>query len=107
VTPGSLFGILVVTGASGPRQITLIDASTLSYAQDDQAALDASNVASVEMVDSSSQSAASGTGAQAVSLWQSGGVGLKASMAINWEILLTNSGSPTQASGVAYMTVAY
>ena len=48
--------------------------------------VEASDQASVEMVDTSSQSALSGTGASLVSLWQTGAVGLMAQREITWKL---------------------
>jgi hypothetical protein len=48
--------------------------------------VEASDQASIEMVDTSSQSALSGTGASLVSLWQTGAVGLLANREITWKL---------------------
>ena len=106
-TPGFLLGIPVIAGSTSPQQITLVDAASIAVSYDDAIAVDLTTASAIEMVDSSSQSAIDGTGAQMVSLFQLGAVGIKATLAASWQSVYFNSGSPSQPAGVAYMTVSY
>jgi hypothetical protein len=80
ITPrgGSLMGIPVITSnavpssLSGGSIIALVDAAEILYADDNLISVDSSNEASVQMLDTPSDSAA-----QMVSLWQSNLVGFR------------------------------
>jgi len=90
---GNLRGIPVITsenlttvGSPSTNSIVAVKASEVYLADDGVVTVDASDQASLEMVDSSSQSAISGTGASLVSLWQTGAVGLMATREITWKL---------------------
>jgi HK97 family phage major capsid protein/HK97 family phage prohead protease len=76
---------MVATGSPSSTIIVAVKASEIYLADDGEATVEASDQASVEMVDSSSQSGLTGTGASLVSFWQDGLVGLKVVRAVNWK----------------------
>jgi hypothetical protein len=76
---------MVATGSPSSTIIVAVKASEIYLADDGEATVEASDQASVEMVDSSSQSGIVGTGASLVSFWQDGLVGLKVVRAVNWK----------------------
>ncbi len=89
---GNFRGIPVITseylagvGSPSVNSIVAVKAGDVYLADDGVVTVDASDQASVEMVDSSSQSAISGTGASLVSLWQTGAVGLMATREVTWK----------------------
>jgi HK97 family phage major capsid protein len=95
---GYLFGIPVVTtkavvsiGSPVSTIIAAVCASEVYLSDDGVVTVDASDQASVEMQDSSSQTGIAGTGASLVSFWQSGLIGLKATREINWQIRRTGA----------------
>lgn len=95
---GYLMGFPVVTtesmvsiGSPVSTIIVAVKAGDIYLADDGEVTVDASDQASVEMVDSSSQSGLTGTGASQVSLWQSGLLGLKATRVINWKLRRTGA----------------
>lgn len=95
---GYLMGFPVITteamvsiGSPSSTIIVAVKASEVYLADDGVVTVDASDQASVEMVDSSSQSGITGTGASLVSFWQSGLVGLKAEREITWKIRRTGA----------------
>ncbi len=73
-------------GSPSTETIVAVKASDVYLADDGVVTVDASDQASVEMQDSSSQSGISGTGASLVSLWQTGMVGLLATREISWKL---------------------
>jgi len=83
----------VVTSIGSPVSniIVAVKASEVYLADDGVVTVDASDQASVEMVDSSSQTGIVGTGASLVSFWQDGLVGLKATREITWKIRRTGA----------------
>jgi HK97 family phage major capsid protein len=90
---GSIRGIPVITseylttlGSPALNSIVAVKANEVYLADDGVVTVEASDQASVEMVDTSSQSALSGTGASQVSLWQTGAVGLLANREITWKL---------------------
>jgi HK97 family phage major capsid protein len=91
---GNLLGFPVITttamvGVGSPVSniIVAVKAGEVYLADDGVVTVDASDQASVEMVDSgSAQSGISGTGASLVSFWQAGLLGLKATREINWKL---------------------
>lgn len=105
--PGTLIGIPVVMSSTCPAIVALIDCDTIANATDRAVDLEVSTVASLEMSDAPSQDALNGTGAQMVSMMQTGLVGIKASLTASWLPSGDMAGSPSQAAGVAYMSVAY
>jgi HK97 family phage major capsid protein len=107
ITPGFLVGIPVLLGSKSPKQITLVDTSNIAWATDGQVVLDLSSEASAEMVDSPTQSGVAGTGASLVSFWQSGLVGIRAALGINWQTIRYATGSPTVSAACTFMSVAY
>lgn len=104
---GLLLGVPVLLGSTSPQQITLIDAQSIAVAHDDVASVDVTTEATLEMATAPTQDGSDGTGAEQVSLYQSGLVGIHATIPATWEPIYVHSGSPAQASGVAYMTVTY
>ena len=95
---GNLLGFPVITttamtgiGSPVSNIIVAVKASEIYLADDGVVTVDASDQASVEMVDASSQSGLTGTGASLVSFWQAGLVGLKATREINWKLRRTGA----------------
>lgn len=76
---------MVSTGSPVSTIIVAVKAGDIYLADDGEVTVDASDQASVEMVDSSSVSGITGTGASVVSLWQTEMVGLKVHRAVNWK----------------------
>jgi HK97 family phage major capsid protein/HK97 family phage prohead protease len=106
---GYLFGFPVITtkalvsiGSPVSTIIVAVKAGDIYLADDGAVTVDASDQASIEMVDSSSQSGLTGTGASQVSLWQTGMVGLKATREINWK--LRRTGAARYIYNAAYRT---
>ncbi len=90
---GNLRGIPVITseylqgvGSPALNSIVAVKAGEVYIADDGVVTVDASDQASLEMVDSSSQNAVTGTGASLVSLWQTGAVGLLANREVTWKL---------------------
>ncbi len=77
---------LTAVGSPSTQSIIAVKASDVYLADDGVVTVDASDQASIEMQDSSSASAISGTGASLVSLWQLGAVGLKATREVTWKL---------------------
>jgi len=77
---------LTAVGSPSTQTIIAAKASDIYLADDGVVTVDASDQASIEMQDSSSASAISGTGASLVSLWQLGAVGLMATREITWKL---------------------
>jgi HK97 family phage major capsid protein len=77
---------LTAVGSPSTQSIIAVKASDVYLADDGVVTVEASDQASIEMVDTSSQSGISGTGASLVSLWQSGLVGLMANREITWKL---------------------
>jgi HK97 family phage major capsid protein/HK97 family phage prohead protease len=77
--------LLTGLGSPSTQMIVAVKASEIYLADDGVVTVEASDQASIEMVDTSSQSGISGTGASLVSLWQSGLVGLMANREITWK----------------------
>jgi HK97 family phage major capsid protein len=77
---------LTAVGSPSTQTIVAVKASEVYLADDGVVTVEASDQASLEMVDTSSQSAISGTGASLVSLWQTGAVGLLAMREITWKL---------------------
>jgi HK97 family phage prohead protease/HK97 family phage major capsid protein len=95
---GNLLGFPVITttaltsiGSPVSNIIVAVKAGEVYLADDGVVTVDASDQASVEMVDSSSQTGIVGTGASLVSFWQDGLVGLKATREITWKIRRTGA----------------
>ncbi len=95
---GYLMGFPVITteqnvsiGSPVSTIIVAVKAGDIYLADDGVVTVDASDQASVEMVDSSSQTGIVGTGASLVSFWQSGLVGLKAEREITWALRRTGA----------------
>ncbi len=76
---------LTSLGSPSTQMIVAVKASEIYLADDGVVTVEASDQASIEMVDTSSQSGITGTGASLVSLWQSGLVGLMANREITWK----------------------
>jgi len=77
---------LTSVGSPATQMIIAVKASDVYLADDGVVTVEASDQASLEMVDTSSQSGLTGTGASLVSLWQSGLVGLMAKREITWKL---------------------
>ncbi len=77
---------LTSVGSPSTQAIIAVKASDVYLADDGVVTVEASDQASLEMVDTSSQSGISGTGASLVSLWQSGLVGIMAQREITWKL---------------------
>ncbi len=95
---GRLLGFPVITSESmvsegSPLEdiIVAVKAGDIYLSDDGVVTVDASDQASIEMQDSSSQSGLTGTGASVVSLWQTGMVGLMATREINWKLRRTGA----------------
>jgi HK97 family phage major capsid protein/HK97 family phage prohead protease len=82
---------MVATGSPSSTIIVAVKAGEIYLADDGDITVEASDQASVEMVDASSQTGVTGTGASLVSFWQSGLVGLKAVRAVNWKLRRTGA----------------
>ncbi len=89
---GNFRGIPVITsehlqsvGSPSINSIVAVKAGDVYLADDGVVTVEASDQASLEMVDTSSQNAGTGTGASLVSLWQTGAVGLMATREITWK----------------------
>lgn len=102
---GNFRGLPVITsehlqsvGSPSINSIVALKAGEIYLADDGVVTVDASDQASLEMVDTSSQSAGSGTGASLVSLWQTGAVGLMATREITWKT--------RRSTAVAYISPA-
>lgn len=107
VTKDNLLGAPVTLLSGMPRMIVFLDSDAILYASDDEMSLDVSTEAAIEMVDSSSQSGVTGTGAALVSFFQTSLVGLKIEAAMSWAHAFSGIGSPTVAAGATYMTTLY
>ena len=77
---------LTSVGSPSTQTIIAVKASDVYLADDGVVTVEASDQASIEMVDTSNQSAISGTGASLVSLWQTGAIGLMANREITWKL---------------------
>jgi hypothetical protein len=106
-TPGFLLGIPAILLSGMPQQITLLDCRSIFLASDEQATLSISTDSALEMSDAPSSSGISGTGAQLVSLYQSGLVGISAELTISWANPYMFNTSPQVPSGCTFMTVSY
>jgi hypothetical protein len=82
---------MVSTGSPSSTIIVAVKAGEIYLADDGEVTVDASDQASVEMVDSSSQTGIVGTGASVVSLLADQLVGLKATRAVNWKLRRTGA----------------
>jgi HK97 family phage major capsid protein/HK97 family phage prohead protease len=82
---------MVATGSPSSTIIVAVKAGEIYLADDGEVTVDASDQASVEMVDSSSVTGIVGTGASVVSLWQTNMVGLKVIRAVNWKLRRTGA----------------
>jgi HK97 family phage major capsid protein/HK97 family phage prohead protease len=89
---------LTSVGSPSTQTIIAAKASEIYLADDGVVTVEASDQASIEMVDTSSQSAISGTGASLVSLWQTGAIGLMANREITWKL--------RRATAVQYLSPA-
>lgn len=87
---GRLEGLPVIVSqylpntVSGGSVVVLMDAGEVYLADDGQVTIDASREASLEMSDAPAQSAASGSGASLVSMFQTNSIAMKAERYINW-----------------------
>lgn len=78
---------LTAVGSPSTQSIIAVKASDVYLADDGVVTVEASDQASIEMADTSSQNAGTGAGASSlVSLWQAGAVGLMANREITWKL---------------------
>jgi HK97 family phage major capsid protein len=78
---------LTAVGSPGTQTIVAVKASEVYKADDGNVTIDASDQASIEMLDGSLvQDGTAGTGASLVSLWQNGLLGIKAQREITWKL---------------------
>jgi len=77
----------LASGASYGNMVVCVSAENVALADDGSVTVDASREASIEMVDSSSQDATTGTGASLVSMFQTNSIALRAEREINWKKL--------------------
>jgi hypothetical protein len=91
---------MVSIGSPVSEILVAVKAGEIYLADDGVVTVDASDQASVEMVDSSSVTGIVGTGASVVSLWQTNMVGLKATREVNWK--LRRTGAARYLYNVAY-----
>jgi HK97 family phage major capsid protein/HK97 family phage prohead protease len=78
---------LTAVGSPGTQTIVAVKASEVYKADDGNVTIDASDQASIEMLDGSlTQDGTAGTGASLVSLWQNGLLGIKAQREITWKL---------------------
>jgi HK97 family phage major capsid protein/HK97 family phage prohead protease len=98
---GSLEGIPVITSqyaanqSGGGNLVIAVNASDIFLADDGQVSVDMSTEASLQFLDNPTNSSASGTATQMVSLWQTNSIGLRAERFINW--------AKARTSAVKYM----
>lgn len=76
---------LTSVGSPSTQTIVMAKSDEIYLADDGVVTVEASDQASIEMQDTSSQNAGTGTGASLVSLWQTGAVGLLANREITWK----------------------
>lgn len=94
---GVLEGLACIVSDYAGNIVALVNASDIYEADEGETTVDMSMEASLEMKSAGlTQDATAGTGAQLVSLWQNGLVGLKGERTINWK--------KRRASAVAYLT---
>ncbi len=74
----------MVGASDGSHIVVLLNPRDVLLADDGTVAVDASREASLEMSDAPSSSAATGTGASLVSMFQTNSVALRAERWINW-----------------------
>jgi HK97 family phage major capsid protein len=90
INGGSLLGIPVIasqyaaSGASFGNMVIAVKANDVALADDGRVTVDVSGEASLEMVDSSSQDATTGTGASLVSMFQTNSLAVRAEREIHW-----------------------
>lgn len=98
---GMLLGVPVIVSDHLPRNagggiVVLVNAQDVYLSDDGQVTLDASQEASLEMVDNPTQDSGAGTGAELVSMFQTNSTAFRAERYINW--------GRRRNSGVAYLT---
>ncbi len=82
---------LTAVGSPATQTIIAVKAGDVYLADDGVCTVEASDQASIEMVDTSSANAGTGTGASLVSLWQTGAVGLLALREVTWKLRRTTA----------------
>jgi HK97 family phage major capsid protein/HK97 family phage prohead protease len=106
---GTLLGIPVITsqamvalGSPDEDIIVAVKAGDVYLADDGNVTVEASDQASIEMLDASlQQNGITGTGASLVSLWQAGLLGLKANREVTWK--LRRAGAARYIGPAAYV----
>jgi hypothetical protein len=98
MTGGILEGLPAIVSDYAGNTVALVNASDIYEADEGETNVDMSMEASLEMKNAAgvTQDGAGGVGAQLVSLWQNGLVGLKGERTINWK--------KRRASAVAYLS---
>lgn len=99
INGGSFMGLPVVTSNSAHLSVSpgsgdmiiLANTPEILMADDGQTTVDASREASIEMSDAPGQSAAAGTGASMVSMFQTSSVAIRAVRFINWKKRRSNA----------------
>jgi hypothetical protein len=108
VTPNDLLGVPALVGSTVPSGlIALVDCATIAAAFDPGIPLEVFSEGAVQMDSVGTQDGVTPTASTMVSLWQTGLVAITANIGANWQAIETNIGSPNQAAGVSYTTVAY
>lgn len=82
---GTFQGLPSIVSQYVGNQLVLVKASDIYLADDGGVAVDASREASLEMSDSPTNSSATGTGSELVSMWQNNSVAIRAERWINWQ----------------------
>ena len=87
---GTFFGLPVITSEYVPTlsagaYVFLVNASDIYFADEGEIAIDMSQEASLQMDSAPTQSSATPTATQVVSLWQTNSVGFRAERTVNWQ----------------------
>lgn len=98
---GELAGAPALASAAAGDQLILMDTARIRLADDLEGDVDVSTQATVEMTASPSQSGVSGSGAQMVSLFQSGLAAIKVDRVMNWS---KSEGAVAVMDGFDYIT---
>lgn len=101
MTGGTFMGVPVIVSDYVPMDssgsiVILVNASDIWLADDGNVIIDASDQASLQMLDNPTNNSATGTPTTVVSMWQTNSVAFRAERFINWQ--------RRRASGAAYLT---
>jgi hypothetical protein len=83
VRGGDILGVPVIISVAAESTLILIDAASIAYA-DGGVEIDRSSQAAIQMLDNPTNSTATGTATNIVSLFQTGAIGLKTVRYVNW-----------------------